>query len=383
MSAPLRLGIVGLGLAGTLMIDAAAKHSGIKLVAAADPNTVPAAAFAADFAARAYTDAEDLLADEEVEVVYIATPHELHAQQAIAAALRGKHVIIEKPLALTLSDCDAIVAATHASGVRSIVGHTHGYDPAVRMIREEIRGGAFGRLALVALSNYTDFLYRPRRPEELDTSRGGGIIFNQLPHQIDMARLIADSEVTRVRAATAVMDERRPTEGLVNAFLTFANGASASIIYSGYDFFDSDELHGWISELGTVKQAGQEGSARRRLAALRGDEASERSKTLTYGALRPEPPQHQPHFGVLTATCTGGDLRLGADGITICDASGRREVAVPAHLARSGHRRLLDEMIHAVRTQTDPMQNATWGRTTVAIALAMSQSAREDREISL
>jgi phthalate 4,5-cis-dihydrodiol dehydrogenase len=383
MNSPLRLGIVGLGLAGTLMIDAAARHSGVKLVAAADTNAAPGAAFAADFAARAYTDAADLFADEEVEVAYIATPHQFHAQHAIAAAERGKHVIIEKPLALTLADCDAIVAATRANAVRSIVGHTHGFDPAVRMIREEVRSGAHGRLALIALSNYTDFLYRPRRPEELDTSRGGGIIFNQLPHQIDMARLIADSAVTRVRAASAAMDERRPTEGLVNAFLRFGNGASASIVYSGYDFFDSDELHGGISELGTPKKPGREGSARRRLAMLERDEAGERSRTLIYGAFSPEPARHQPHFGMLTATCAGADLRLAADGISIFDVHGRREVAVPEYMGRSGHRLLLDDMIRAVRTQTDPIQNAAWGRTTVAIALAMLRSSQEDREISL
>ena len=101
--------------------------------------------------------------------------------------------------------------------------------------------------------NYTDYLYRPRRPEELDTALGGGAIFNQGAHQVDIVRLIGGGRVESVRAATGAWDRTRPTEGAYAALLTFATGAFASLTYSGYGNFDSDEFQGWIGEMGQKK----------------------------------------------------------------------------------------------------------------------------------
>ena len=103
--------------------------------------------------------------------------------------------------------------------------------------------------------NYTDYLYRPRRPEELDTSKGGGAVFNQAAHQVDIVRLVAGAPVTGVRALTGSWDATRPTEGAYATLLTFANGAFASLVYSGYGHFDSDEFEGWIGEMGQTKAA--------------------------------------------------------------------------------------------------------------------------------
>src|SRR4029077_14119172 len=124
--------------------------------------------------------------DPAVEAVYIATPHQLHAAHAALAAGAGKDIILEKPMTLTLADGDAIIAAVERAKVHLIVGHTHAFDPAVREMRRIVASGVLGRLALIAAWSYTNFLYRPRRPEELDTARGGGILFNQVPHQVDM-----------------------------------------------------------------------------------------------------------------------------------------------------------------------------------------------------
>ena len=102
--------------------------------------------------------------------------------------------------------------------------------------------------------NYTDFLYRPRRPEELDTAQGGGAVFNQAAHQVDIVRLLGGGRVKSVRAATGAWDATRPTEGAYSALLTFEGGAFASLTYDGYGHFDSDELMGWIGESGQQKQ---------------------------------------------------------------------------------------------------------------------------------
>ena len=107
----LALAIAGLGMAGAVMVQAAAAHPGCVLVAAADPHPAPRAAFARDFNARAYADIAELCADPAVEVIYIATPHQFHARTLCSPPTHGKHVILEKPMALTLADCDAIIAA--------------------------------------------------------------------------------------------------------------------------------------------------------------------------------------------------------------------------------------------------------------------------------
>ena len=128
---------------------------------------------------------------------------------------------------------------------------TNLFDPAVRAIRKLVASGEMGALGMINSFNYTNFLYRPRRPEELDTSKGGGILFNQVPHQIDTARLIGGGRVRSVRAQASVLDPLRPTEGSCVAFLQFEGGVAASLVYSGYDHFDSDEWHFGISERGS------------------------------------------------------------------------------------------------------------------------------------
>jgi phthalate 4,5-cis-dihydrodiol dehydrogenase len=381
--APLGLAIAGLGMAGAVMVRAAAAHPGIKVVAAADPHDAPRNAFARDFNARAYADITELCADPAVEIVYIATPHQFHAAHAALAAGAGKHIIVEKPMALTLADCDAIIAAAERAKIHLIVGHTHAFDPAVREMRRIVASGELGRLGMIAAWNYTNFLYRPRRPEELDTARGGGILFNQVPHQIDMVRLIGGGRLRSVRAQATRLDPARPTEGSAIAFLELDDGAAASLVYGGYDFFDSDELHFWINERGAQKPPDQHGAARRALAAEQAEEARLRVERYAYGSPAGPPPNHQPHFGLMIVTCERGEMRASADGLFIYDRNGRREVALPRSAAMPGRSEVLDDMIAAIRTGKAPLQDGRWGKANVEVTLAVAQSVRERREVML
>ena len=381
--APLGLGIAGLGMAGAVMVRAAAGHPGLRLCAAADPHDAPRQAFARDFNARAYADVAELCADPAVEIVYIATPHQFHAAHAALAAGAGKHIILEKPMALTLADCDAIVAAVEAAKVHLIVGHTHAFDPAVREMRRIVAGGALGALGMIAAWNYTNFLYRPRRPEELDTAKGGGILFNQVPHQIDMVRTIGGGLLVRVRAQATALDPARPTEGSAIAFLQFESGAAASLVYSGYDFFDSDELHFWIGERGAEKPAGQHGAARRALTGRTAEETRLRIERFAYGAEAGPPPTHPPHFGVMIVTCARGEMRASADGLFIYDAGGKRKVALPKSASMPGRSEVLDDMVAAIRSGQKPLHDGRWGKANVEVTLAILQSARERREVTL
>jgi phthalate 4,5-cis-dihydrodiol dehydrogenase len=376
------LGIAGLGMAGAVMVRAAARHLGFRLAAAAEPQVGPAQAFAQDFKANVHADIRGLCDDPAVDAVYIATPHQFHAEHAGLAAAAGKHIILEKPMALTLADCDAIIAAVEKARVHLVIGHTHGFDPAIRAMRAIIASGELGRLGMIASWNYTNYLYRPRRPEELDTAQGGGILFNQVPHQIDVVRLLGGGLVKSVRAQAGGLDPARPTEGHAVVFLAFEDGAAASLVYSGYDFFDSDELHGWISERGSAKQPAH-GAARRALAARPRSETELRTANYAYGAAAPGEGLHQPHFGLTIATCARGELRGSADGVVLYGEDGRREIVLPEGPRFVGRGNVLDDLATAIRTGRRPLHDGRWGKATLEVALAIHLSAREGREVGL
>jgi phthalate 4,5-cis-dihydrodiol dehydrogenase len=365
-----------------MMMRAAAAHPRISLAAACDPLPRPREAFARDTGGRAYATFEELCADPEIEAVYVATPHELHPDQAVTALQRGKHVLVEKPLALTLADCDRVIAAAERRAAHLIVGHTHGFDPNVRFVRDMVRSAELGRLGMILAFNYTDFRYRPRRPEELVTARGGGITFNQVMHQVEIARAIG-GRVRSVRANVGVLDPARPSEGNCTVFLEFENGAAATLVYSGYDFFDSDELHGWVAEGGNPKPPPSHGAARRRLRDAPADEP-ERQRDLGYGGRKlPVEQPHLPHFGFVLVTCEKGDIRFTPDGLTIYGLDGAREIKVPRGEGRPGHGDALDALWAAVRDGRRDYHDARWGKASVEIILAVLQSARERREVVL
>lgn len=383
-SQPVRLGVVGLGMAGGVMVSVIKTHDGMALAGAVEPDPLLRGRFAEAETAPVHADLEALLADETVEAVYIATPHQLHRDQAVRALVRGKHVVVEKPMALSLSDCDAMIEAAETAKRALIIGHTHGFDPALKAMRELIDAGRLGRLGMISSVNYTDFLYRPRRPEELDTARGGGILFNQLPHQIEMIRTLHPAPVRSVRAATPVLDQDRPTEGACLAFIDFEDGVVASLTYSGYDGFDSDEWHDWTGE-GGFPRTPAHGQARRRLKALdaQGEQALRR-EAFGYGSgLSSGFPPAQPHFGTLIATCEGGDMRHAPEGVRLYSAQGEERISLPVTAWRPGRGDVLEELRLAVREGVPPVHDGHFGRQTLAVCLAIQQSARERREIHL
>lgn len=383
MSKPIRLGISGLGSAATLMLRAAVEDPRIVLAAAFDPLPHPRESFARDFGARGYEDFTDLCDDPTIEAIYIASPHEFHAAQTIQALERGKDVIVEKPLALTLAECDAVIRTAASTGRQVIVGHTHAFDPTIVKIQELARSGVFGRLSMMLSFNYTDFLYRPRRPEELVTARGGGIAFNQVSHQVDIARAVAGGAVRTVRANVGILDSSRPTEGNAAIFLEFENGASASLVYSAYDFFDSDELHGWVGESGLPKATDGHGRARQTLMSDPTPEAIRR-RQVGYGSrIFPDGTPRQPHFGFFIATFEKADVRVTPDGLAVFSAEGRRDITLARDSKMPGHRNVLDALWGAIRNGEPCAHDAAWGKASLEVLLATLASARDRCEVRL
>src|SRR5919198_804644 len=300
-----------------------------------------------------------------------------HARLAFAA---GKHALVEKPMALSMEECRAMIDAARAAGRHLIVGHSHSFDAPIALTRKLIQSGAYGRLRMITALNFTDFLYRPRRPEELDTVRGGGTLYNQAPHHVDIVRLLAGARATRVRAHTGAWDAARPTEGAYSALVTFDDGVFATIAYSGYAHFDSDEFCGWISEGGQRKEPAAYGAARR---ALRGDELQLKNQR-NYGGMQQPPVArgllHQ-HFGVLIASCEQADLRPLYDGVWIYGAREKRFDALAAPQVQRAE--VIDELYAAVVEGRPPLHDGEWAAATMQVCLAMLRSAREQREIAL
>jgi phthalate 4,5-cis-dihydrodiol dehydrogenase len=363
------------------MAEASKEHRGFTLVAGADLEVGLRTKFAEHFDAVVTLDAASLCERSDLDVIFIATPHQFHAEHVMLALDCGKHVIVEKPMALNLDDCDRMIESSIRNGAYLVVGHTHGFDPTVMALHDLIGSGSVGPLHCLSMWAFTDFIYRPRRPEELDSTRGGGIMFNQIPHQIDIARTLNCSPVRSVRGTTSCFDLTRPTEGLCSAFIEFADGAVCTLTYSGYDRFDTDELHDWTGESGHSKSATY-GVARRRIKSIGANELQVRKQGYGYAPVGTRP-SHQPHFGLLIASCREADLRTTAAGFAVYDESGRREVVIPIDSPRPGHARVLDELRAAVCDGVPPMHDGTFGRATLKTCLSIIQSADERREIML
>ncbi len=384
----LRLGIAGLGRAFMLMLPTLKAHPLIELVAAADPRPEARDRFVADFGGRAHETVEALCADPAVEAVYVASPHQFHVRHVGLAAAAGRHVLVEKPMALTLGHAQAMIAAAEAGGIQLVVGHSHGFDAPYLRTRALVDSGAYGQVRMINALNFTDFLYRPRRPEELVTAEGGGVVFSQAPHQIEIVRLLGGGRVRSVRAATGMWDAARPTEGAYSAFLTFEDGAFASLTYSGYGHFDTDEFCGWTGELGQRRDPAAYGTARATLAKLGSPEEEAAAKnrraygldlaaSATAGAA---PPLHN-HFGLVVVSCDGGDLRPQPDGVMIYGHAERRlDPLPPPPVPRA---EVIDELYDAVVNGRPPLHSGAWSLATLEVCLAILQSAAEGREVTL
>ena len=376
----MRIGVAGLGRAFTLMAPTFAADARVALVAAADPRPEARAQFERDFRGRAYATVEELCADAAFEVLYVATPHQFHAEHARLAFAAGKHALVEKPMALTLDECRAMVDAARAAGRHLIVGHSHSFDAPIQRTRELIASGAYGRLRMITALNFTDFLYRPRRPEELDTTRGGGAVYNQAAHHVDIARLLAGGRAKSVRAQTGAWDPARPTEGAYSALIAFEDGAFATITYSGYAHFDSDEFTGWIGEGGQKKDPAAYGAARR---ALTGDEMQVKNARNYGGAqyAKAHAALAHQHFGVLIASCEHADLRPLPEGVWIYTDGERRLEALPSPKVQRSE--VIDELYAALVDGRPPQHDGAWALATTEVCLAILQSAAEQQEITL
>lgn len=211
-------------------------HGSGELVAVANHREPSARALAEHYGiARVTTDWETLAADPEIDAAIVATPNALHAEQTIALLRNGKHVMVEKPMAPTLAECDAMVEAARTSGASLMVAHCWRFHPDVIAMRDRVSGGELGEV--VKTRGYGSHAsWGPKGWFTDPVLAGGGALVDMGVHAIDTARFVlGDPSPVRVCAAvgTRYADGRYPVDDDDILLITWSNGTN-SIVESGW-----------------------------------------------------------------------------------------------------------------------------------------------------
>ena len=341
-------GIIGCGMISRFHARAIGDVPGAKLAACFD--SVPAAAdrLAAETGCRAYHDLDRLLADPAVEVVTIGTPSGAHLEPAVAAARAGRHVVVEKPLEITLRRCDAIIEACRKAGVvLSTVFPSRFHQTSVELKRA-VDQGRFGRLTVG--DAYVKW-YRTQQYYDSGAWRGtwdldgGGALMNQAIHSVDLLIWLM-GPVAAVQAQTALVAHQRiAVEDVAVAALRFANGAlgvieASTAIYPGY--LKRIEIHG------------STGSA-----------VMEEEDFVKWDFAKKKPRDESVRQRMAQRHSGGGGA------------------ADPAAIGHHGHARQFRDVLRAIRKGGAPLIDGPEGRRSVEIILAIYKSAEAGRAVEL
>ncbi|MDZ4656714.1 MAG: Gfo/Idh/MocA family oxidoreductase [Bythopirellula sp.] len=341
-------GIIGTGMISKFHARAIADVRGVKLVACYNRTAAKAQTFADEFGCQAYDSLDALLADDKVDAVAITTASGAHLEPAIAAARAAKHVIIEKPLEITLKRCDQIISACEKNGVKlSTVFQSRFHDSSLKL-KQAIDTGRFGTLTL------GDAYVKWWRSQEYYDSGawrgtwqfdGGGALMNQAIHTVDLLTWLM-GPVAKVQAFTATLAHKRiEVEDVATATLTFANGAlgvieATTAVYPGY--LKRIELHG---TQGSAVLEEEDIKSWEFAKKARGDEA------------------------ILAAMKNQKSKGGGA--------------ADPAAIGHHGHAKQFQDFVKAIHNDTTPAIDGPEARKSVEIILAIYKSAKTGKAVTL
>ena len=256
MSYPrVRWGLIGCGDIARKRVAPALRDSALcELVAVSRARSELAESFAREFGARRWcADWHDLLMDYEIDAIYVATPVHLHAEQTIAAAERGKHVLCEKPMALNVAECDRMIAAGRANDVKLGVAYYRHFYPAVRRVKELVESGELGVPVVAQINAFEWFDPSESDPRTWLINRrlsGGGPMFDFGCHRIEVL-LDIFGDVHDVKATLANTFFDREVEDTATAVFQFERGTCATLTVTHaarepQDTFDLFCSHGSI-----------------------------------------------------------------------------------------------------------------------------------------
>ena len=345
---PTGFGVIGCGMIAQFHARAIADTRGAKLVACFD--TLPAAAdrLAAATGCKAYYHLDAMLADPAVDVVTIGTPSGAHLEPAVAAARAGKHVIVEKPLEISLRRCDKIIDECRKAGVIVSTVLPARFHDSSREMKRAVEQNRFGKLTLgdAIVKWYRSQEYYDsgawRGTWELD---GGGALMNQAIHSVDLLAWLM-GPVTEVQARTArLAHERIAVEDVALATVQFANGAlgiieASTAVYPGY--LKRIEIHG------------SAGSA-----------VMEEEDLVKWDFAKKTPRDKALQQKMSQRISTGGGA------------------ADPKAIGHHGHARQFQDVVKAIQQGTSPQVDGPEGRRSVEIIVAIYKSAETGRPVSL
>jgi phthalate 4,5-cis-dihydrodiol dehydrogenase len=393
----IRIGIIGLGGAAAGMIGKFASNPRFKVAGAADIDAEILGRFKADFPdAEAHVSAEGLCASKNIDLVYIGTPNRFHREHAVMALSSGKHALVEKPMAVSIDEANAMVEAADRSGMLLGVNVKHSFEPRIQKLRELTKTGELGDLRMMNHWRYQDWLYRPRTPEELTPEWGGGILWRQGGHQLDLLRTIGRGLVHSVRGSARVWDPARRVPGAHSAYFEFESGASCTCVYSGHDHYSTRELV-FGFEPGEMEDPDRYAEARRELRAHGNNVEweTEAARGERYGGNRQEGGAPRTAAsgagggggagwilgGPLVVSYDHADVKLSPGGLMVYGDDKQWEI--PLKTKEDGRDFRLNAFYDAI-VDSSPLQcDGRWGRATVEALLAIEQSGRERREVQL
>ncbi len=226
IAGPIRVALLGCGRISKNHLDAIAKVKELELVAVADTNLVRAQAVGAAYGVPAFASLEEMLAQVPSHLVTICTPSGLHPPHGITAAKAGRHVLTEKPMAISLAAADELVNACDAAGVYLFVVKQNRLNPPVQLLKRAVDKGRFGR---IYMANVTVRWTRPQEYYDQESWRGtwefdGGAIMNQASHYVDLMQWLL-GPVESVMAKTATQARRIEAEDSGVAVIKFRSGA--------------------------------------------------------------------------------------------------------------------------------------------------------------
>ncbi|RXZ01524.1 Gfo/Idh/MocA family protein [Fictibacillus sp. S7] len=228
MKEVLNFGIVGYGMIAKIHATCIDEIQGAKLIAICGNNQNKAESFAASYGAQVYTDYDEMLANKDIDVVCILTPSGTHAELGIAAALSGKHIIVEKPIDVTLEATDKLLETCRASNVKLCCISQHRYDPAIVELKKAVDTNQLGQLNF-GVSRTTWY----RSQEYYDSNKwrgtraldGGGALINQSIHYVDLLQYIMGPVDEVFSYCVNRAHERIEVEDIAAATVKFKNGA--------------------------------------------------------------------------------------------------------------------------------------------------------------
>jgi len=356
---PVRFGIVGPGLVGRVHASALSRIPDARLVAVAGsgPGSTRAGDLAAEHDAQVADGLEGLIDRGDLDAVIVSTPHPHHAVQAIAAARAGLHVVVEKPMALTVSDCTAVIDAAEASGVvLSVISQRRWY-AAARRVKAAIVDGRIGAPALATLE-----LLGWRGPEyyRMDDWRGtragegGGVLVNQAVHHLDLLTWFLGPAVEVDGWTVNVNHPEIEVEDSAVAVVRFGSGALATIVASNAQRLG---LHGRIHVHGSNgASVGVE---------------TDRGSSFVAGVSLPSEPRND----VWTIPGEEGMAERWVEE----DRVGLAGVDVASH----HHELQLRDVVAAIREGRPPAVDGRAGRTAVALMAGIDEAARRGSRVAV